>query len=104
MGIKAFFQRAFSDMKESAKAQNEADRAELAAVRAETRAQFEENRGRNTYAKAKAEAKKTWDEAHESPASRTAKMREENAQRAAAAKGRTEAAEARLSEARKSLH
>ncbi|MBQ5833399.1 MAG: hypothetical protein IIW36_01180 [Clostridia bacterium] len=103
MGIKAFFKRAFSDMKESAKAQHEADRAELAAVRAESRAQFEENRGRNTYAKAKAEAKKTWDEAHESPFSHTAKVREANAQRAAAAKERIEAAEARIEESRKPL-
>lgn len=104
MGIKAFFKSAFADMKESAKAQHEADRAELAAVKAESRAQFEENRGRNTYAKAKAEAKRNWDAAHESPASRTAKMGEENAQRAAAAKARTAAAEARLDEAKKPLH
>ncbi|MBQ5772346.1 MAG: hypothetical protein IIW07_02480, partial [Clostridia bacterium] len=68
----------------------------------ESRAQFEENRGRNTYAKA--EAKRNWDAAHESPASRTAKMREENAQRAAAAKARTAAAEARRDEAKKPLH
>ena len=73
MGIKAFFKKAFGDMKESAKAQHEADKAEFEAVKAESRANFEENRGHNTFAKAKADAKKSWDDAHMSPSERTAK-------------------------------
>ena len=44
MGIKNFFKNAFSDMKESAKAQHEVDRANLAAVKAESKANFEEAR------------------------------------------------------------
>ena len=32
MGIKAFFKKAFGDMKESAKAQHEIDKAELSAI------------------------------------------------------------------------
>jgi len=56
--------KAFKDMKASAKAQHEVDRAEFEAVKAESRANFEENRGRNTFKKAKADAKKIWDDAH----------------------------------------
>lgn len=43
MGIKAFFKKAFSDMKESAKAQHELDIAEFNAAKAEARANFKEN-------------------------------------------------------------
>lgn len=42
MEIKKFFQNAFQDRKESAKAQHEVDKANFAAVKAESRAQFEE--------------------------------------------------------------
>lgn len=42
MGIKQFFKNAFSDMKEDAKAQHEVDKANLAAVKAESKANFEE--------------------------------------------------------------
>ena len=42
MGIKAFFKKAFGDMKRSAKAQHEVDKANLAAAKAESRAQWEE--------------------------------------------------------------
>ena len=37
-----FFKKAFEDMKESAKAQHEVDKANLAAVRAESKAQWEQ--------------------------------------------------------------
>ena len=67
MGIKTFFKNAFKDMKASAKAQHEVDKAEFQAAKAEAKANFEENRGRNTFAKAKADAKKNWDDAHMSP-------------------------------------
>ena len=40
-----FFKKAFQDMKESAKAQHEVDKAEFAAAKAEAKANFEENRG-----------------------------------------------------------
>lgn len=39
---KGFFAKAFEDMKESARAQREVDRAEFEAVRMENRAQWEE--------------------------------------------------------------
>ena len=42
MGIKAFFKNAFGDMKQSAKAQHEVDKANFAAVKAESKAQWEE--------------------------------------------------------------
>lgn len=65
-----FFKKAFKDMKESAKAQYQVDKANFEAVKAESKANFEENRGKNTFKKAKAMAKKNWDDAHMSPSER----------------------------------
>jgi len=101
MGIKAFFKKAFSDMKESAKAQHEVDKAEFAAAKAEAKANFEENRGHNTYRKAKEDAKRHWDDAHMSPSERAAKMQEEREAKIAKANERTEAANARYQELKK---
>ena len=42
MGIKNFFKNAFSDMKESAKAQHEVDKANWDAAKAESKSQWEE--------------------------------------------------------------
>ena len=75
--IGKFFKKSFSDMGESAKVQHEVDKANFAAAKAEAKANFEENRGTNTFRKAKEQAKQSWDDAHMSPAERTAKMREE---------------------------
>jgi len=96
-----FFKKAFNDMKESAKAQHEVDKANFEAAKAESKANFEENRGRNTFAKAKADAKKSWDDAHMSPAERSAKMQEEREAQIAAAKARTAEANARCEAAKK---
>ena len=101
MGIQAFFKKAFGDMKASAKAQHEVDKAEFEAVKAESRANFEENRFHNTYAKAKADAKKNWDDAHMSPSERAAKENEAREARIAEAKARTEAANERYENAKK---
>ena len=88
MGIKAFFKKAFRDMKESAKARHEVDKAEFAAAKAEAKASFEENRGRNTFRKAKADAKKHWDDAHMSPSERSAEVQKERDARVDAANER----------------
>ena len=96
-----FFKKAFNDMKESAKAQHEVDKANFEAAKAESKANFEENRGRNTFAKAKADAKKSWDDAHMSPAERSAKMQEEREAQIATAKARTAEANARYEAAKK---
>ena len=96
-----FFRKAFRDMKESAKAQHEVDKAEFAAAKAEAKANFEENRGRNTFAKAKAHAKKSWDDAHMSPSERAAKMQQERNARITAANARTAAANERYGAAKK---
>ena len=72
-----FIKKAFRDMGESAKAQHEVDKANFAAAKAEAKANFEENRGTNSLKKAKAIAKQSWDDAHMTPAERTAKVREE---------------------------
>ena len=81
MGIKAFFKKAFSNMKESTKAQHEADKANFAA--------------------AKAEAKANWDEAKMSPSQRQAKMQEDRDAQIAAANERKAAADARIQAAKK---
>ena len=72
-----FFKKAFKDMMESAKAQHEVDKANLEAAKAEAKANFEENRGTNTFRKAKAQAKQSWEDAKMSPKERTAKIRAE---------------------------
>ena len=72
-----FFKNAFHDMAESTKAQHEVDKANLKAAKAEAKANFEENRFTNSLARAKAQAKQSWDDAHMSPSERTAKTREE---------------------------
>ena len=81
MGIKAFFKKAFADMKESTKAQHEVDKANWNA--------------------AKAEAKANWEEAKMTPAQRQAKMQEERDAQIAAANKRRAAAEARIDAAKK---
>ena len=81
MGIKAFFKKAFSDMKESTKAQHEVDKANFAA--------------------AKAEAKANWEEAKMSPSQRQAKMQEDRDAQIAAANERKAAADARIDAAKK---
>lgn len=101
MGIIQFFKNAFADMKTSAKAQHEVDKANFQAAKAETKANFEENRFHNTYAKAKADAKKTWDDAHMSPAERNAKMQKERKKQIAEANERKEKANARYENAKR---
>lgn len=96
-----FLKKAFNDMKESAKAQHEVDKANFEAVKAESRANFEENRGHNTFARAKADAKKHWDDAHMSPSERAAKTQAERDEQIRAAKERTNIANARYEAAKK---
>ena len=98
---KGFLKKAFNDMKESAKAQHEVDKANFEAVKAESKATFEENKFHNTFAKAKADAKKSWDDAHMSPSERAEKVRVEQAEQIAEAKKRTEEATARYDAAKK---
>ena len=90
-----FFVKAFKDMKESAKAQHEVDKANLKVVKAEAKANFEENRGSNTFKRAKAQAKQSWDDAHMTPSERTAKVRAEQQKQIEEANKRIEEANAR---------
>lgn len=101
MGIKNFFKNAFGDMKKSAKEQHKVDKAEFKAAKAEAKANFEENRGHNTYRKAKADAKKSWDDAHMTPSQRAAKEQKARDARIAEANKRTTAANARYNAAKK---
>lgn len=95
-----FFKKAFKDMKESAKAQHEVDKANLKAVKAETKANFEENRGTNTLKKAKAQAKQSWDDAHLSPAERSEKTKLEQQEQIEKANERIRIANERYAEAK----
>ena len=76
MAIKEFFKSAFADMKENAKAQHEVDKAQMEAIRAESRAQ--------------------WEEAKMTPAGVQAKMQDERDAQIAEAKARTAAAQERI--------
>lgn len=82
MAVKEFFQIAFEDMKESAKAQHEVDKANFAAAKAESKAQWEE---------AKAMGK---------PATCKAMMQAERDEQIAAAKERQAEAQARIDAAK----
>lgn len=84
MAVKEFFQNAFEDMKESAKAQHEVDKANLAAVKAESKAQWEE---------AKAMGR---------PETHKAMMQKERDEQLAAAKERQAEAQARIDAAKNS--
>ena len=99
--MKEFFKKAFGDMKESAKKQHEVDKANFNAVKAESRANFEENRGKNTFAKAKADAKASWEAAKMSPKERQEEIKEEQQKQIKEANARKEAAEKRLEDLRK---
>ena len=83
MGIKAFFKKAFGDMKDSAKAQHEVDKANMAAVKAESKAQWEE---------AKAISK---------PATRKKMMQAQRDEQIAAAQQRQAEAQARIDATKK---
>lgn len=82
MGIKQFFKNAFSDMKKSAKAQHEVDKANFAATKAEARA--------------------NWEEAKMSPSARNEKMQRERDAAIAEANERRAAAEERIENAKNS--
>ena len=96
-----FFTNAFSDMKESAKAQHELDKANFEAVKAESKANFEENRFHNSLARAKEQSKKSWEDAKMSPSERTKKMQEEREAKLKEAQERKAAAEERYEKAKK---
>ena len=73
-----FFKKAFKDMKESAKAQHEVDKANFAAAKAESRAQWEEAKAMGDPARRKAVMQAECDEqiahAKEREAAATARM------------------------------
>ena len=99
--IGQFFANAFSDMKESAKAQHELDKANFEAVKAESKANFEENKFHNSLARAKEQGKKSWEDAKMSPSERTKKMQEEREAKLKEAQERKAAAEERYEKAKK---
>lgn len=70
-----FLKKAFQDMKESAKAQHEVDKANFAAVKAESKANFEEAK-----AMGKPETRKTMMQAERDEQIAEAKKRQEEAQ------------------------
>ena len=99
--IGEFFVNAFSDMKESAKAQHELDKANFEAVKAESKANFEENRFHNSLARAKEQSKKSWEDAKMNPSEHAEKMQEEREIKLKEAQERKAAAEERYEKAKK---
>lgn len=99
--IGQFFANAFSDMKESAKAQHELDKANFEAVKAESKANFEENRFHNSLARAKEQGKKSWEDAKMSPSERTKQMQAKREAKLKEAQERKAAAEERYEKAKK---
>ena len=80
-------------MKKYLNAQHEVNKAEFKTVKAESKANFEYNRGKNSLKRAKEQAKQSWDDTHMSPAERGAKVRAEQQQAIQAANERIDAAE-----------
>ena len=76
MGLKEFFKNAFADIKQSAKDQHAVDKANLAAVKAEAKAQ--------------------WEEAKRTPKQQQEAMRQKQAEQIAAAKAREAEANERI--------
>lgn len=95
-----FFKKAFREMKESAIAQHAVDKANFEAIKAESKANFEENRGSNTLKRAKENAKKSWEDAKLSPSKRREKIKEEQQQKIIGANKRKELANQRINEAK----
>lgn len=81
--MKAFFKKAFAEMKASAQAQHAVDKAMFAAVKAESRASFEETRAAGR------------------PAAHQAMMQQERAQQLSEAQARKEAADTRIASAQR---
>ena len=79
MRLKEFFQNAFADIKQSAIDQHEVDKANLAAIKAEAKAQ--------------------WEEAKRTPKQQQEAMRQKQAEQIAAAKAREAEANERIAAA-----
>lgn len=95
-----FFRRAFRHMIESAYGQHEVDKANLEAVKAESKANFEENRGTNSLKRAKESAKANWDYAHLSIEEKRELEKEKREAQILEAKNRTAQANERIEKAR----
>lgn len=91
-----FFKNAFKDMKKSAAAQHEVDKAKFEAVKTESRANFEENRWYNTLERAKADARESLNEAGSVISSRKDEMERLHEEELALANERIEAANKRI--------
>ena len=81
MGLKEFIKKAFADIKQSAKDQHEVDKANLAAVKAESKAQ--------------------WEEAKRTPKQVQEAIRQQQAEQIAAAKAREAEANERIAATKK---
>lgn len=95
-----FFKRAFRHMIESAYEQHEVDKANFEAVKAESKANFEENRGTNTLKRAKENAKENWDYAHLSISEKQAIQKKRQQKEIEDANTRTVLANERIEKAR----
>lgn len=95
-----FFKKAFKDMKENAKLQHEVDKANFEAVKAESRANFEENKFSNSYARAKKGTKENFDKARMSSEERKKINKEKKEEEIIQANKRIDEANARYERAK----
>ena len=93
-----FLKKAFKDMAESAKAQHKVDKANFEAVKAESKVNFEQNRGTHTFRRAKEQARASWEDAKLSPSERQAKIRAEQQKQIENANARKQQADEKLEE------
>lgn len=95
-----FFKKTFKDIKESAKLQYQVDKANFEAVKAESKANFEENKFINSYARAKKETKENFDKARMSCEERKKLDKEKKKEEIMQANKRIEEANARYERAK----
>ena len=96
-----FIKKAFKDMANNAKAQHEVDKANFQVVKAESKANFEENRGENTFKRAKENAKKFWNKAKTNPSEKQSQIRQEQQNQIVQSQQRIKDANRRIEKAKK---
>lgn len=92
--------KVINNMVEDARAQHQVDKANFQAVKAESKATFEENRFHNSLKRAKENSKKSWDDAHMSIKERKERINEQRQQAIKEANSRKLDAEQRIAQAK----
>lgn len=100
MSERNIIKEGFESMKQSAREQSKIDKANFEAEKANAKANFEENRGKNTFRKAKQNAHESWERAKLNPEEKERERSEKRARELEAANKRKSDAENRLLKAK----